>query len=134
MPFAVRFKLADVRVAVENGAVVGYSAVGPRTPLASNRHVMRLRALLVAPNLRGRGLGRLLLADAEARAASAHGASKLALTVLGSNLEAIGFYERHGYSCEGRLVGEFRIEGNLVDDLIYAKWIGSCVPHKKFPS
>ncbi len=130
MSFVSRFDLADVRVVIMNDEVLGYYAIGPRTPLISNRHVMRLRAILVAPNRRRRGLGSLLLADAEQFAVS-RGASKLTLTVLSTNPAAIRFYERHGYACESRLVWEFHIGEQFIDDMTYAKWIGSGGPSEK---
>ena len=63
-------------------------------------------------------------AAAEDRARS-QGAAKVTLRVLGTNTAARGVYERAGYVVEGRLRGEFRIDGVDVDDLLLARYLGT---------
>jgi len=47
--------------------------------------------------------------------------TKLRLRVLATNPRARRVYDRQGYVEEGRLVGEFMIDGQLVDDILMAK-------------
>jgi len=47
--------------------------------------------------------------------------TKLRLRVLATNPRARRVYDRQGYAEEGRLVGEFMIDGQLVDDILMAK-------------
>jgi ribosomal protein S18 acetylase RimI-like enzyme len=61
-----------------------------------------------------------LLTAAEQRARE-RGARKLSLRVLSSNPDAIRLYTQLGFEQEGRLLGEFLIEGRYVDDLLLAK-------------
>ena len=59
-----------------------------------------VRALYLAPEARGRGIGRALLADAKARR------SRLSLWVFEANSRAVAFYSREGFSVERRTDGD----------------------------
>jgi len=109
----------DVLVAVVDGAVVGYAAIGASIPVPSNAHVMMVRSLAVDPAHRGRGIGRRLTqaAVAEARAS---GARRLRLRVLGPNAAARRLYEACGFVVEGVLREEFLLDGRYVDDVLMA--------------
>jgi ribosomal protein S18 acetylase RimI-like enzyme len=107
-------------VAEEDDEVVGYVALGRRTPLKSNRHVADIRGLAVAPRCQGRGLGRALVAAA-VDAARARGARKLTLRVLGPNAAARALYESCGFVVEGVLRDEFLLAGRYVDDVLMAR-------------
>ena len=48
--------------------------------------------------------------------------------MLGTNTAARRLYERAGYVVEGRLLGEFRIDGVDVDDLLLARYLGTPDP------
>ena len=63
-----------------------------------------LGLLTVDPQRQARGLGRHILAAAEAEAASAFGARTMELSVVSQRAELISYYERRGY----RLTGEQR--------------------------
>ena len=65
------------------------------TPLSAKRSraASRIRGRM---SVRGRGIGRALLAEAEARA-QARGCVKLTLEVLESNARARGLYYSHGF-------------------------------------
>ena len=56
----------------------------------------QIEGVRVAADLRGQGVGRLLVADAEARARSA-GAALLQLTMNQSRVDTRRFYEREGF-------------------------------------
>lgn len=60
------------------------------------RPLLNVHDLCVLPAFRGRGIGRALLAEAEARA-QARGCVKLTLEVLESNARARGLYYSHGF-------------------------------------
>jgi ribosomal protein S18 acetylase RimI-like enzyme len=109
-------------VAELDGSVVGYARLRPATPLPESAHVVEVNGLAVAPDARGHGVAGALLAAAEDRA-RAQGAAKLTLRVLGTNAAARRLYERAGYVVEGRLRGEFRIDGVDVDDLLLARYL-----------
>ncbi len=68
-------------------------------PALTNRGAMRcvLEAVQIGSGHRGKGLGGMVLAFAEARAL-ARGASVITLTSNKVRLDAHRFYERHGYS------------------------------------
>lgn len=53
--------------------------------------------LVVADTHRGRGIGRMLLAEAELRT-KAHGISRLTIGVLNANRAALASYERSGFA------------------------------------
>ena len=55
-----------------------------------------LRIVTIASLVEGRGVGRALLAAAEAEA-RAQGAARLVVSTVNSNLRALGFYQVNGY-------------------------------------
>ena len=75
-----------VRVARARGRIAGFIL----------RHGTRVHALHVAPGMRGQGVGRALLAEAQARAVA------LDLWVLEDNRPARAFYARAGFAEAGR--------------------------------
>jgi RimJ/RimL family protein N-acetyltransferase len=58
--------------------------------------------------------------DAAATEARARGARRLTLRVLAHNEAARRLYDRSGYIVEGVLRGEFRLDGEYVDDVLMA--------------
>jgi ribosomal protein S18 acetylase RimI-like enzyme len=118
--FGVRIPYANVIVAALDERVVGYVALGRRTPFAANAHVGLVRSLAVAPTVRRRGVARGLLERAVQTARSS-GQSTLRLTVMGSNAAALALYLSAGFVECGRFVGEFRVGDQLVDDVLLSK-------------
>jgi ribosomal protein S18 acetylase RimI-like enzyme len=114
----------DVLVAAVGDVVAGYLTLGPALPLESGRHVLEIKGLAVDPAHQGRGIGRLLM-DAAVDAASARGARRLTLRVLGSNAAARALYESCGFEVEGILREEFLLEGRYVDDVLMARRLGA---------
>jgi GNAT superfamily N-acetyltransferase len=94
-----------VRVAVDDGAIVGFSAVVPLAP-----GVDELDGLFVDPPALGRGIGRLLVADVVARAVGT-GCTRLEVT---ANEGATGFYERLGFTRAGTAPTRFGPAERLV--------------------
>ena len=76
-----------------NGGIVGAARLLP----SAGDPERQVRQVVVAPEARGLGVGRLLMQAVEG-AARAEGAVELWLHARES---AIGFYERLGYGCEG---------------------------------
>jgi ribosomal protein S18 acetylase RimI-like enzyme len=113
------FPIDDVLVFEADGSVAGYVALGTPTGLEANRHVVLIRGLAVAPSHQRRGVGRALLAAAEA-AARERGARRLTLRVLAPNTGARALYEAHGFVIEGVQRDEFLLDGRYVDDVLMA--------------
>jgi len=90
-----------VWLAERDGHLVGFVSVepAPEADLGPDR-IAEVTSLHVSPNLHGQGLGRRLLAHAEAQL-SAAGYEQALLWVLASNRAARDFYERHGWHVDG---------------------------------
>jgi GNAT superfamily N-acetyltransferase len=87
-------RAAGTFVAVEGGRVAGFASIGPaRDPQRDGQ--AELYAIYLDPPRRGRGIGRLLFAEA-ARYAAKNGFAVLFVNVLEANLPAQAFYERMG--------------------------------------
>ena len=87
--------VAEVLLAEDAGAVVGYALYFPTYSTFRCRPVLYLEDLFVEPAHRGRGHGKALLA-AVARAAVERGCTRLEWTVLDWNEPAIRFYRALG--------------------------------------
>ena len=92
---------AETLVAVADGRVVGLATVHARDVLHHAHPVVQLTALVVPPDMRGRGVGRILV-DVVERWAATRGADRLVLTTALHRAEAPGFYERLGFEHTGR--------------------------------
>lgn len=90
---------AQVRVAEVDGAVGGFSVVLP----AEEAGVAELDGLFVEPELLGAWIGRLLVEDAADRARAA---GKAAIAVI-ANENALGFYEKAGFTVVGGAQSRF---------------------------
>jgi len=90
LPFKRRAMVAEVY-----GEVVGFAILRLVADEAE------LESIVVAPNWRGRGLGRLLLAEG-ARQVKELGAGRLDLEVRASNAAAIRLYRGAGFAETGR--------------------------------
>jgi GNAT superfamily N-acetyltransferase len=75
--------------------------VHTRAVLHVARPVAQLTALVVPPEMRGRGVGRALVAEAE-RWGRARGADRLVVTTALHRADAPLFYERLGFDHTGR--------------------------------
>jgi GNAT superfamily N-acetyltransferase len=87
--------VAEVLLAEEAGAVVGYALFFPNYSTFRCRPSLYLEDLFVEPAHRGRGHGKALLA-AVARAAVERGCTRLEWTVLDWNEPAVRFYRALG--------------------------------------
>ena len=82
-----------------NEDILGLILVTLREELMSHAPSAHLEAIVVAPEARGRGLGRQLLKRAEALTAE-HGARSLSLHVFANNHRARSLYDASGYDSE----------------------------------
>src|SRR5205823_5868966 len=103
-----------------SGRTLGYTCFGP---IACTQGSFDLYWIAVHEDQRGRGLGRLLLAETEQRIGLARGRRIYAETSGQPKYEPTrAFYLRCGYREEARL-GGFYAEGD--DKLVYVKRLGS---------
>jgi len=117
--FGERTPPEEVLVAVVDDQVAGYVKLRRATPLPASDHVLTIQGLAVAPSKQGRGVGHALIDGAIAEAYR-RGCRRLTLHVLGPNDRARRLYESAGFVVEGRLRGEFFLDGAYVDDLAMA--------------
>lgn len=105
-------------VAVEDGRVVGWCDVTPKT-----HETLRHSGVLgmgVAASHRGHGVGAALLRSTIDRA-FAHGLTRVELVVREDNLPAVALYRRHGFELEGRLRRYLIVDGAAHDALQMAR-------------
>jgi ribosomal protein S18 acetylase RimI-like enzyme len=121
--FNDKYRVEDVIVAVVDGEVAGYVRLGRATPLEASDHVLMVTGISVDPERRSLGVGRALI-DAAAAEASARGARRLTLRVLGPNTAARRLYESAGFVVEGIQREEFFLDGKYVDDVLMARDLG----------
>ena len=86
---------AEVLLAEEEGRPVGFALFFHNFSTFLGRPGIYLEDLFVLPELRGHGIGRMLLTHL-ARLAVERGCGRLEWAVLDWNRDAIGFYERIG--------------------------------------
>ncbi len=86
-----------VLVAEVEGRLAGYvRAVRREYPLLENPVMLIIEELYVLPQFRGRGIGRVLIAEVE-RAARGMGAGAVAAEVPAKNTVALGLYNGQGF-------------------------------------
>jgi GNAT superfamily N-acetyltransferase len=95
---------AAVLLAERAGQTVGLITVHLRDGIHQETPVAQLTALVVAEAARGSGVGRELVAAAEAWARR-HGAARIVVTTALHRAGAHEFYERLGYAHTGRRYG-----------------------------
>lgn len=104
-------------ITVDN-EMVGYFALAP---IADESTEAQLSKIYVREDHQGRGLGREMLAFVE-ELCIGMGIRKLWLTVYRNNIETIEFYERMGFTREGKLVQDIG-NGYVMDDYRMVKTI-----------
>jgi L-amino acid N-acyltransferase YncA len=104
----------DSLVALLQERVVATTAV-VRDPLSWSAHVAEIR-VLVLPELRGHGLGRLLLEES-IRLASERGATKLVARMTPDQRGAIALFEETGFRGEAMLRDQVRGRDGTFHDL-----------------
>ncbi len=93
---------SHIHVAVADGnTLLGLTIITLRPELLSSEPSAHLEVIVVSRDVRGTGIGRTLLRNAE-RTAREHGARSMSLHVFANNTGARDFYARYGY--EGELM------------------------------
>jgi RimJ/RimL family protein N-acetyltransferase len=108
---------AAVFVAEDDGVVVGRLSLS-RDPHPASRHVADL-GLMVAASHRGKGIGRMLLAEAVKWSRMSE-IRKLELHVFPWNERALRLYESFGFEREGYRKGHYARDGELIDAILMA--------------
>lgn len=85
---------------------------------------VRALDLVIHPEMRRQGYG-LQMLEAVKRYAKETGVKKLTLRVLATNPKAIALYQKAGFHEEGRLVQEFYLNNQFVDDILMAYFVES---------
>lgn len=109
-----------ILVACRNHHILG-SLEMVRGTLRKNRHTA-IFGMALSAEFRGFGIGRGLLSSGE-RWAKALGVEKISLAVFATNMRAIRLYQSLGYREEARRYGQYRLEGQLVDEIWMARWL-----------
>ncbi|MCL2199542.1 MAG: GNAT family N-acetyltransferase [Defluviitaleaceae bacterium] len=74
----------------------------------------------VASSFTGKGIGKLLFAEGEAWAKK-HNITRLELTVMTHNINALKLYEKMGFENEGLKKNSLLVDGNYVDEYYMGK-------------
>lgn len=102
-------------VAEENGRILGYAYAGPFRPRPAYRFVVE-NSIYLAPDLQGRGLGRLLLAGLIERATEAGFRQMIAVIGDGRpDSASVKLHEKMGFRHSGRLEGSGYKHGRWLD-------------------
>ncbi len=105
-----------VIVAVVSGQVGGWASLNPFNVREAYRYVADL-SVYVARDLRGKGVGTLLLAELVRRAKTL-GYHKLALTSFPFNASGMALYTRMGFQVVGILHEQGQLDGRWVDTVM----------------
>jgi RimJ/RimL family protein N-acetyltransferase len=96
---------------------------GSGLAFAPSAHVFEF-GMSVGAAYRGVGVGSALLEAALAWAAAAD-FTKVVLSAFPHNTGAIAFYERHGFTFEGRRPRQFLREGRYIDEVLMGRLVGT---------
>jgi hypothetical protein len=108
-------------VAEVDGKVSGYLNLQLGTP-SKRRHTAYIGTLIVR-ELRGMGIGTALMAMV-VELARERNVKKLFLSAFSINRRALEFYKRNDFEVEAVLKGQFIIDGEYVDEVYMARWLG----------
>jgi ribosomal-protein-alanine N-acetyltransferase len=115
LEYFVRHPRSTTTIAEIAGQIAGFCVVDWK--LESGRKVGHFITIDVSPELRRKGLGRLLMQAGEADLA-AMGSIAITLEVATNNAGALAFYDRLGYQATGRIPGYY---GDGTDALVLRK-------------
>jgi [ribosomal protein S18]-alanine N-acetyltransferase len=112
--FAHPWSAEEIAALIAESSTLGAAALDPSSGRLRGFALVRLAAdeaeiltIAVAANLRGKGVGRMLLDDALRRAANA-GAAAIFLEVAEDNPAALALYHRAGFARVGERPGYYR--------------------------
>lgn len=104
-----------VAVDGSDGSILGYAAVAPRT--GHSAHVGEI-SLIVAPDQRGRGVGKKLAHEAMLRSFQVLQLSKLVVEILATQEKTAAMFEAMGFRPEALLVDHLRDAEGRKHDLL----------------
>jgi len=107
----------------ERGAVLGYAYASAYRPRMAYRFTVE-NSIYVAPEAKGRGVGRTLLAELIARCTSQ--GFRLMVAVIGdsANLASIGLHAAHGFQPAGKVPNVGWKHGQWVDSVLMTLPLG----------
>ena len=109
-------------VAVADEEVAGYAYASPWRSKPAYRHTVE-DSVFVAPEMTGRGIGRLLMAEL-LRACADRGVRQVIAVIADTGDSAsAALHERLGFTAAGRLTAVGRKHGRWVDTLLYQRSI-----------
>ncbi len=108
----------------DGGALVGSAGLA-RESGAKGRHKAVIFSAYVAPEARGRGVGRALMAEAIARAQAVPGLEQLHLAVTTRNTEARSLYASLGFETYGLERHALKLGDRYIDEELMALWLGA---------
>lgn len=111
----------EIQLAVSGGAVIGFILLNLKGALVGT-----LQSICVAPECRGQGIGRRLVAFAEERVFQEY--PNLFICVSSFNAGAQRFYRNLGYEVVGELTN-FLVDGH--SEILLRKTIGSLAEFRK---
>lgn len=114
----------EVLVADGSHGICGFSAFGPTRDQGQDAsQVSEIRAIYLAPEVFGTGVGRQLMAASVERLAAA-GYALVTLWVLDSNARARRFYEIAGFRADGAVMADDRA-GVRLEEVRYSRSLRS---------
>lgn len=115
-------RVSSALCAVSSGVPVGMISyvVSERT---KSRHVANIYSVYVAPEHRGRGVGKLLLESAISAIRKHGGVLKVKLDVNPEMRAAVALYEGAGFMVVGRARKELKVGGRYHDLLLMEKFL-----------
>jgi ribosomal protein S18 acetylase RimI-like enzyme len=106
--------------AFDGAELAGVVGVG-REGALKVRHKAFIAGMYVAPQWRGKGVGRKLMEQALAFAEAMPGLLQVTLAVTADNASALALYESMGFAVYGRAPGALLVDGVLHDDVQMAR-------------
>ena len=110
--------------AFDGDALVGTATLG-REEGHKNRHIAGVHGVYVAPEARGRGIGRALMEALIARAGSMSGLEQLHLAVASANPPARSLYLALGFQVYGLERHALKLDDRSLDDELMVLWLRS---------
>ena len=106
--------------AFDGGQLVGIIGLARETALKV-RHKAFVYTMYVAESHRGLGLGRRLMEQVLAHAATLEGVLRMTISVTAGNAEATGLYESLGFREFGREPDSMVVDGRFYDEIMMSR-------------
>src|SRR5471030_16263 len=106
--------------AFDGDRLVGIVGLARETALKV-RHKAFVYAMYVAQSHRGRGIGRRLMEQVLACAATLDGVQRMTISVTAGNVEAVGLYESLGFIEFGREPDSMNVDGRFYDEIMMSR-------------